>query len=98
VTAPRDPGTETGVPDSRPSAPTLDPVLPPGSRIAAGLAALACAACCALPVLIGAGVLTGAAGALARNLLLAGAGALLATAAGLWWLTNRRRTRADDVP
>jgi hypothetical protein len=65
-----------------------------------GRAALACAACCALPFLIGVGLLTGAGAAVAENLLLAGAGLLLAAAAGMWWLHRRRaaaRAAADGV-
>ena len=37
------------------------------SKVTAALAALACAACCALPLLIGAGLLTGAGGARAAR-------------------------------
>ncbi|MBB6348730.1 hypothetical protein ACWGH8_17295 [Nonomuraea muscovyensis] len=50
---------------------------------------LACAACCALPLLIGAGLLTGAGAALAERMLLAIAGVLIAAAAGMWWLYRR---------
>lgn len=56
------------------------------SKVTAALAALACAACCALPLLIGAGLLTGAGGALAEQVL----GLLAAGAAGMWWLHRRR--------
>jgi DNA-binding transcriptional MerR regulator len=52
--------------------------------------ALACAACCALPVLITAGVLIGAGAALAQHILLGTAGALMAAAATMWWLHRRR--------
>lgn len=54
-------------------------------------AATACALCCALPILVGLGVLTGAGAALFQNLLLAVAAALLAAA---WWW--RRRTAQTD--
>jgi mercuric ion transport protein len=63
---------------------------PTRSTVAAALAALAGAACCALPVLIAAGVLTGAGAALAQNVLLAASGVLIATAGLLWWLGRHR--------
>jgi hypothetical protein len=66
---------------------------PTRSKVTAGLAALACAACCALPFLIAAGVLTGAGAALAQNVLLAVAGLLVATAGLMWWLHRRRTAR-----
>ncbi|WP_182881090.1 hypothetical protein [Microbispora sp. H10949] len=64
------------------------------SKVAVALAVLACAACCALPVLIGAGLLTGAGAALAERTLLAVSGLLLAAAAGMWWLHRRTTTAA----
>jgi hypothetical protein len=64
---------------------------PTRSKVMATLAALACAACCALPFLIAAGLLTGAGAALAQNLLLAVAGVLLAASGFLWWLHRHRR-------
>jgi mercuric ion transport protein len=70
---------------------TTDP--PTRSKVTAGLAALACAACCALPFLIAAGVLTGAGAALAQNVLLAVAGVLIAAAGLMWWLHRRRTAR-----
>ena len=39
--------------------PTVDTTPPRRGKVTGGLAALACAACCALPLLIAAGVLTG---------------------------------------
>ncbi|GLX11639.1 hypothetical protein [Microbispora sp. NBRC 16548] len=66
------------------------------SKVAAALAALACAACCALPMLIGAGLLTGAGAALAEQTLLTVAGVLVAAAAGMWWLHRRRASRASS--
>jgi mercuric ion transport protein len=66
---------------------------PTRSKVTAGLAALACAACCALPFLIAAGLLTGAGAALAQNLLLATAGVLVAVAGLMWWLHRRRAAR-----
>ncbi|MFI6920760.1 hypothetical protein ACIBIZ_12475 [Nonomuraea spiralis] len=66
---------------------------PRRSKVDAMLAVLACAACCALPVLIGAGLLTGAGAALAEQTLLAVAGLLLAAAGGMWWLHRRKAAR-----
>ncbi|WP_328474537.1 hypothetical protein OHA21_15435 [Actinoplanes sp. NBC_00393] len=66
---------------------------PRRSRIAGGLAALACAACCALPLLIAAGVLTGAGAALLEKTLLAVAAGLTALALGMWWLHRHRSAR-----
>lgn len=66
---------------------------PTRSKVTAGLAALACAACCALPFLIAAGVITGAGATLAQNVLLAVAGLLVAAAGLMWWLHRRRTAR-----
>ncbi|MGC2998649.1 hypothetical protein ACPF8X_09765 [Streptomyces sp. G35A] len=55
-----------------------------------GLAALACVACCALPVLITAGVVGAGAGAVV-GWLPAVAVVLAVLAAGTWWLRQRRR-------
>jgi mercuric ion transport protein len=63
------------------------------SKVTAALAVLACAACCALPLLIGAGLLTGAGAALAEQTLPAIAVLLIAVAAGMWWLHRRRAAR-----
>ncbi|WP_157556460.1 hypothetical protein [Herbidospora yilanensis] len=57
---------------------------PRRSRVAATLAVVACGACCALPVMIGAGLLTGAGAAFAEQTLL--------TVAGTWWRHRRRST------
>ncbi|MFA3843363.1 hypothetical protein [Streptomyces aureus] len=58
-----------------------------------GLAALACVACCALPVLITAGVVGAGAGAVVG--WLPGLAVVLAVlAAGTWWLGQRRRSRS----
>jgi mercuric ion transport protein len=73
--------------------PVVDNAPPTRSKVAAALAAMACAACCALPFLITAGVLTGAGAALAQDLLLAGAGVLVAAAGAMWWLHRRRNVR-----
>ena len=73
--------------------PAVDNVPPTRSKVTAAIAAIACAACCALPFLIAAGVLTGAGAALTQNILLAGSGLLVAEAAGMWWLHRRRSAR-----
>jgi mercuric ion transport protein len=71
-------------------APVTDNTPPRRSKVTGGLAALACAACCALPVLIAAGVLTGAGAAILEKTLLAVAAGLAALALGMWWLHRRR--------
>ncbi|MGN9910155.1 hypothetical protein ACTMTJ_21635 [Phytohabitans sp. LJ34] len=73
---------------------TVDNAPPTRSKVTGALAALACAACCALPVLVAAGVLTGAGAALARNMLVAVAAVLGTAALGMWWLHRRRGARA----
>ena len=65
---------------------------PTRSKVTGGLAALACAACCALPLLIAAGVLTGAGAAILEKTLLAVSAGLAVLALGMWWL-HRRRSR-----
>jgi hypothetical protein len=77
-------------------APTVDNRPPTRSKITAGLAALACAACCALPFLIAAGVLTGAGAALLQQTLLAGSVGLIVLALGMWWLHRRNTARCSD--
>ncbi|MEV4641110.1 hypothetical protein AB0J80_27585 [Actinoplanes sp. NPDC049548] len=71
----------------------VDNAPPRRTRITGGLAALACAACCALPVLIAAGVLTGAGAAMVRQTLLAVAAGLAVLALGMWWLHRRGSAR-----
>ncbi|MBO3742669.1 hypothetical protein [Actinoplanes flavus] len=71
--------------------PGIDNAPPRRSKVTGGLAALACAACCALPVLIAAGVLTGAGAAILEKTLLVVATGLAVLALGMWWL-HRRRT------
>ena len=73
--------------------PAVDNKPPTRSKITAALAGLACAACCALPFLIAAGVLTGAGAAIVENLLLGISGLLVAAAAGMWYLHRRRSAR-----
>jgi mercuric ion transport protein len=75
-------------------APVTDNAPPRRSKVTGGLAALACAACCALPVLIAAGVLTGAGAAILEKTLLAVAAGLAALALGMWWLHRRRATQS----
>ena len=70
--------------------PGIDNAPPRRSKVTGGLAALACAACCALPVLIAAGVLTGAGAAILQKTLLAIAAGLATVALGMWWLHRRR--------
>ena len=80
--------TSTGHPE-----PGIDNAPPRRSKVTGGLAALACAACCALPLLIAAGVLTGAGAAILERTLLAVAAGLAALALGMWWLHRRRNAR-----
>jgi high-affinity Fe2+/Pb2+ permease len=80
--------------------PGIDNAPPRRSKLTGGLAALACAVCCALPVLIAAGVLTGAGAALLEKTLLAVAASLAVLAMGMWWLHRRRsaqRAAAADA-
>ena len=58
------------------------------------LAGLACAACCAIPLLLAAGVLSGA-GWAAAGAWMPGIAVLLAAIArgGVWWWTRRRQGR-----
>ncbi|BCB75068.1 hypothetical protein GCM10022251_35650 [Phytohabitans flavus] len=70
--------------------PAVDNAPPARSKVTGALAALACAACCTLPLLIAAGVLTGAGAAIARNALIAIAAVLATAALGMWWLHRRR--------
>ena len=71
----------------------LDNTPPTRSKVAGALAALACAVCCAIPLLIAAGVLTGAGAVLLRQTLLAVAAGLAVAALGMWWLHRRRSAR-----
>ncbi|MET8093477.1 hypothetical protein [Micromonospora sp. NPDC005220] len=67
---------------------------PTRSKISGVLAVVACAACCALPFLIAAGVLTTAGAAILEKTLYAVAAGLVVLALGMWWL-HRRRTVAE---
>jgi mercuric ion transport protein len=58
-----------------------------------GLAGIACAACCAVPALLTAGVLSGAGWAAAVGWMPGVALALAAAAGGAWWWDSRRRHR-----
>jgi mercuric ion transport protein len=73
--------------------PSSDGTPPTRSKITGGLALVACAACCALPLLIAVGVLTTAGAAIVQYTLLTIAAGLAALALALWWL-HRRRTAA----
>ncbi len=70
--------------------PTIDNDPPVRTKVTGALAAIACAACCAIPPLIAAGVLTGAGAAIMQNTLIALAAALGVLALGMWWLHRRR--------
>ncbi|MEV4276486.1 hypothetical protein [Actinoplanes xinjiangensis] len=63
----------------------IDTAPPRSSKVTGALAALACAACCALPLLIAAGVLTGAGAAVLEKTLLGVAAGLAVLALGTWW-------------
>jgi mercuric ion transport protein len=67
---------------------------PVRSKVTGALAALACAACCAIPLLIAAGILTGAGAAILERTLLAVAAGLFVAALGMWWLHRRRAAAA----
>jgi mercuric ion transport protein len=75
----------------RPTTPPVDNGPPTRSKVSGILAAVACAVCCALPLLIAAGVLTTAGAAILEKTLYAVAAGLIALALGMWWL-HRRRT------
>jgi hypothetical protein len=61
----------------------------------AGLGAIACLACCALPALLAAGILAGAGWATTDRWLPAVAVGLLIAANGTWHLTRRRGCRTN---
>jgi len=71
----------------------VDNTPPARSKVAGALAVLACAACCALPFLIAAGILTSAGAAIMEKTLLALAAGLVAAALGMWWLHRRHSAR-----
>lgn len=80
---------------SAPAGAQAEGARPKRSKVTAGLAVLACVACCTLPpALIAAGVITGAAGALAESVLFAVSGVLLVAPASMWWLHRRRSASA----
>jgi high-affinity Fe2+/Pb2+ permease len=68
----------------------IDGSPPKRATITGGLAALACAACCAIPFLIAAGLITGAGAAILEKTLIAVAVGLAVLALGMWWLHRRR--------
>ena len=72
----------------------IDSSAPLRTKIAGGLALLACVGCCALPFLIVGGILTGAGAALLQQTLIAGALGLAVLALGMWWLSRRRKAKA----
>ena len=63
---------------------------PARTKVTGALAAFACAVCCAIPLLIAVGVLTGAGAAILQQTLLAVAAGLVVAALGMWWLHQRR--------
>jgi mercuric ion transport protein len=71
----------------------VDNAPPTRSKVSGALAALACAAGCALPLLIAAGVLTGAGAAIVQQTLLAVTAGLVVAGLGMWWLHRRRSAR-----
>ena len=73
--------------------PKVDDAPPTRSKVTGGLAALACAACCAIPLLIAAGIVTGASAAILEKTFLAVAVGLAVAALGMWWLHRRRSAR-----
>ncbi|OAA20103.1 hypothetical protein UG55_108116 [Frankia sp. EI5c] len=70
---------------------------PRRAAVSATLAVLACAACCALPLLIGAGLLTAGAAAAVNQTLVAAAIALAVLAVVFLGWHQRRRTTARTV-
>lgn len=76
--------------------PAADPRPHRTPKALGGLAALACVACCALPVLITAGIVGAGAGAVVGRLP-AVAVVLAVLAAGTWWL-GRRRSPCSCAP
>jgi len=85
--------SQPATPLTRTAQPTpveIDNAPPRRNKVTGGLAVLACAACCVLPLLIAAGVLTGAGAAILEKTLFAVAAGLVALALGMWWLHPRR--------
>jgi hypothetical protein len=72
---------------------TVDSKPPTRSKVAGYLAALACAACCAIPFLVAAGVLTGAGAAIMQKTLLGVSAGLVTAGLGMWGLHRRRSAR-----
>lgn len=71
----------------------IDSSAPLRTKIAGGLALLACVGCCVLPFLIVGGIVTGAGAALLQQSLIAGALGLAVLALGMWWLSRRRKAK-----
>jgi|GEM_PF-4838508 len=72
---------------------------PKRSRLTVALAAVACAACCAVPVLlVSAGVLTATGAAVLSRSLAALSVGLLAAAGAMWWLHRRLRLLTPHHP
>lgn len=81
--------TDSGCPRTK----VADVPVPTRTKIAGLLALIACVACCALPYLIVAGIVTGSGAALLQQTLVAGAIGLGVLALGMWWLHRRRVAR-----
>jgi mercuric ion transport protein len=66
----------------------------------AGIAGLACAACCVIPLMLGAGFVAGAGWAAVENWLPGVAVGLVLAAAAVWWWASRRHrsTCGGDGP
>ena len=71
--------------------------VPPGSKLSGSTALLACAACCALPLLLAAGLLTGIGAAVLERTLVVVAAGLAVVALGLSGLRLRRRSRVTPA-
>ena len=87
---------------SRPATGYTDPqqqdnAPPTRSKVAGMLAAVACAVSCAVPLLIAAGLLTGAGAAIMQKTLLAVAFGLVAAGLSRWWLHRRRHAATSTT-
>ena len=63
-------------------------------RRLAGLSAIACVLCCAVPLLVTAGVVAGGVGALLGHVMPVLAASAAVLAGGVWWVTQHRRTHS----
>ena len=72
---------------------SVDNKPPTRSKVSGVLAVIACAACCTLPLLIAAGVLTTAGAAIVEKTLFAVSAGLVVLALSMWWLHRQRSAR-----